>query len=225
MNALSPRDGYRLWAPIYSSETPISQLEDGLVAAMTPPLTGLRLLDAGCGTGRRLCGTGAASAIGVDISPEMLEAGIAPTFDRLGVRTMIGDIRNLPLPDQSFDVVWCRLAIGHVPDCAPAYAELARAVGIGGHVIVSDFHPLAYRAGHRRTFRRDGAVHEVEHHVHELCEHLDGASAAGLVLLEVQEAVIGPDVRRFYEESGRLSLYEEHLGLPVVLALSFRRAA
>ena len=42
-------------------------------ADLTPPLHDLRLLDAGCGTGRRLSGTGAALAVGVDISPETIE--------------------------------------------------------------------------------------------------------------------------------------------------------
>ena len=42
----------------------------------TPPLAGLRLLDAGCWTGRRLRRTAAALAVGVDVSPEMLDAGL-----------------------------------------------------------------------------------------------------------------------------------------------------
>lgn len=221
MTGLNALEGYRLWAPVYSGETAISQLEDELVAELTPPLEGLRLLDAGCGTGRRLQSAGAASAVGVDISSEMIEAGI---FPQPGTRALIGDIRALPLPDGAFDVVWCRLAIGHVPDCAPVYAELARVSAAGACVIVSDFHPRAYLAGHRRTFRRDETVHEIEHHVHEVSTHIEAARAAGLTAADIREAAIGPSVRDFYESAGRLPLYDEHLGLPVVLALSFRRS-
>lgn len=221
MSILGVRDGYRLWAPTYADETAISHLENELVGAMTPPLAGLRLLDAGCGTGRRLRGAGAASAVGVDLSPEMLEAGEPLPA---GVRTMVGDVRNLPLPDQAFDMVWCRLVIGHLPECAAAYAELGRVADAGAAVIVTDFHPQAYAAGHRRTFRDEtGEIREVEHHVHELPAHLAAARAAGLEPVAVREAKIGPDVRRFYAEAGREALYEEHLGLPVVLALAFRR--
>src|SRR4051812_3620780 len=109
MQALSAREGYRLWAPSYSPETAISHLEAGLAAAMTPALEGLRLLDAGCGTGRRLRNTGAASAVGVDISPEMLDAGIGHDMAMPGVRTLVGDVRALPLPERAFDLIWCRL--------------------------------------------------------------------------------------------------------------------
>lgn len=220
MSVLSVREGYRLWAPTYSSETAISHLEAQLAADLTPPLAGLRLLDAGCGTGRRLHGVGAASTVGIDLSPQMLAAGGRAGRD---ARLIVGDVRDLPLPDRAFDVVWCRLVMGHLPDCAPAYRELARVADFGAHVLVTDFHPAAHAAGHRRTFRSDGEVHEVEHYVHDLARHTAAANVVGLDLVGVRQAEIGPEVRPFYERAGRPGLYDEHLGLPVVLALAFRR--
>jgi malonyl-CoA O-methyltransferase len=220
---LSARDGYRLWAPSYAHETAISHLDSRLVDALTPPLDGLRLLDAGCGTGRRLIGTGADLAVGVDLSPEMLDAGIGRGEPAPGVRTIVGDVRTMPLPDRGFDMLWCRLVIGHLPACAPVYAELARVADRGATVIVTDFHAAAYQAGHRRTFRDGAIVQEVEHHVHTEQAQLAAARAAGLHPVAVREAVIGPDVFPFYEKAGRAALYHEHAGLPVVLALAFRR--
>ena len=222
MNILSASDGYRLWAPSYADETAISYLEDELVTAMTPSLTGLRLLDAGCGTGRRLLGAGAASAVGVDLSREMLAAGLGNNIRGPDIATMVGDVRALPLPDHAFDVIWCRLVIGHLPDCAPAYAELGRVADAGALVIVTDFHPRAYAAGHRRTFRHEGAVQEVEHYVHRRQDHLVAARAAGLAPVAERDAAIGPAVRGYYDKAGRSALYAEHAGLPVVLALAFR---
>src|SRR5512139_1830076 len=178
---------------------------------MTMPLAGLRLLDAGCGTGRRLRNSGAAAAIGVDLCAEMLRAGIGGQEAVPELRTIVADVRALPLSDRAFDVVWCRLVIGHLPDCKSAYMELGRVADVGGQVIVSDFHPVAYAAGHRRSFRCDGAVHEVEHHVHDLGTHLAAAQSAGLIPVEILEADIGPDVRSFYERAGRGALYEQHL--------------
>lgn len=219
MTVLSAQEGYRLWAPSYADETAVSFLECDLAADLTPPLTGLRLLDAGCGTGRRLHGTGAALAIGVDLSPEMLAAGA----DDPEVETLVGDIRALPLPERAFDVIWCRLVIGHLPDCAPAYAELARVADAGARLVVTDFHPAAYAAGHRRTFRRGGQVHEIEHHVHDVFRQAAAAKAAGWWLKETRDVVIGPAARPFYDKAGRAGLYAEHEGLPVVLGLAFER--
>jgi len=223
MSALPVREGYRLWAPTYSTENAVSQLEAALVSEMTPPLAGLRLLDAGCGTGRRLRACGAAVATGIDLSPEMIATG----REELGpdARLLVGDVRALPLADGDFDIVWCRLVIGHLPECTPAYAELGRVTAPGGQLIVTDFHPAAHAAGHRRTFRDGDAVYEVEHYVHALAMHREAAAAAGLRLVAIREAAIGPSVQSFYERAGRIMLYDQHRGLPVVLALSFVKDA
>ncbi|HEX4695433.1 class I SAM-dependent methyltransferase [Sphingomonas sp.] len=223
MPALSAVEGYRRWAPSYARETAISALEDKLVSAMTPPLAARRLLDAGCGVGRRLTDCGAAEAVGVDPSAAMLEAGVGLGKVASGVRTLIGDVHHLPFPDRAFDVVWCRLVLGHLADIERAYAELARVTAAGGTLVVSDFHPAAHAAGHRRTFRDDDGVHEVEHYVHDLSAHAGAARAAGLTPTATREAAIGPDVRDFYEHAGRAGLYAAHLDLPVVLAIAFRR--
>ena len=225
MNALSPAEAYRLWAPAYDSETAISFLENELVDSLTPPLDGLRLLDVGCGTGRRLAGIGAAEAIGVDLCPEMLSEGALALKRQTSVRLVQADMRQLPLTDFSIDVVWCRLAIGHVADPHPVYREIARVARRGAHVIVSDFHPEAYARGHRRTFRSSGDVHEVEHHVHSPAVHLTAALEWGLIPTALKEGMIGQRVRHFYEERDRIDLYERDIGLPVVLVLAFRRSA
>jgi len=211
-------EGYRLWAPSYAEETAVSHLENLLVQAVTPPLAGCTLLDAGCGTGRRLRDCGAAEAVGVDLSPAMLDAD-----SMRGVRMMLGDVRALPLPDRAFDVVWCRLVIGHVPECAAVYAELARVAKPGATIVVTDFHPAAHTAGHRRSFRHGGRVLAVEHHLHTFADHVAAAGQAGLTLTEAQEVEIGPEVRHFYERAGKAALYETHVGLPVVLGLVFAR--
>ena len=223
MTALGVREAYRLWAPTYAAETAISAIDTELVDAMTPDLSGARLLDAGCGEGRRLLKAGAPHAVGVDLSPEMLQAGVGLNIDRPGLKTLVGDVRALPLADRAFDVVWHRLVIGHLRELDAAYAELGRVTDRGGVVVVTDFHPEAEAAGHRRTFRADGAVHEIEHYVHTLDRHLDAAAAAGLRLSAHREGCVGPSVRDFYARADRLALYREHLGLPVVLALAFRR--
>lgn len=222
---LSAFDAYRLWARVYSSETVVSLLDEELVTELTPDLRGLRLLDAGCGTGRRLLGIQARAAVGIDASAEMLAAapiGIA-TDER--IQLMVGDLRELPVEDQSFDVVWCRLALGHVLDCAVVYTELARVCRAGGTIIVTDFHPAAVAAGHRRTFRDGASVYAIEHYVHDVPSQCEAAAKVGLECREIKEGTIGPAVRHRYTGDDWESRYRRDEGLPLVLALSFRRRA
>jgi malonyl-CoA O-methyltransferase len=220
---LPPREAYRLWAPVYEGETAVSFVDDRLVAMLTPPLAGLRLLDAGCGTGRRLRTVADAALVaGADLTPEMLACGRG--VDGASPLLAAADVRALPFASASFDVVWCRLVIGHLADPVPVYAELARVCRPGGTVIVTDFHPAAARAGHTRSFRdAGGRLHHVEHHVHLAGEHHRAARAAGLERTARRDGSIGPELRDFYERAGRLDRYLMDAGLPIVIAFAFRR--
>ena len=218
MSVLSARDGYRLWAPRYSEETVVSWLEEQLVIRLRVQTCGRSLLDVGCGTGRRLKPTNAAFAVGVDLSVEMLAraAHVRP----LGV----ADVRALPFAPGTFDVVWCRLVIGHVEELEAALGEIARVCRRGGVVVLTDFHPHAAESGHRRTFRDvTGRVHELEHHVHSLLAQRDVGGEVGLRLLAARRGVVGPLVRPMYVDAGRLDMYEAQRGLPLVLGTVFEK--
>jgi malonyl-CoA O-methyltransferase len=221
---LGVREAYGLWAEHYDVETAVTALEDEAARALTPALAGRALLDAGCGTGRRLSAPDSSAcrlACGVDLVPAMLRAGRGHHALR---PLAAADVRALPFPAATFDVVWCRLVLGHVRDQAPAYAELARVVRAAGTVIVTDFHPDAAAAGHARTFRdAAGTLHTIEHHARTVEEHVSTANAAGLTLTRRMDLEIGPAVRPFYERAGSLERYDRDRGLQLVLALRFTR--
>ncbi|MFW6079228.1 MAG: class I SAM-dependent methyltransferase, partial [Gemmatimonadota bacterium] len=197
-------------------------------------------LDAACGTGRRVSGphatrhgrrasvSGSADlpgrAVGVDLVHAMLAAGRRARPD--GPAVACADLRALPFADRRFDVVWCRLALGHLGTLGTAYRELGRVCRRGGCVVVSDFHPEAAKTGHTRTFRdARGRLREVEHFVHAAADHRAAARAAGLTLDDRVDASVGPEVRPIYERAKALDRYRIHRGLPLVLALRFSRPA
>jgi malonyl-CoA O-methyltransferase len=213
MSELNAREAYRLWAPTYSAETAISFLDEELAREMLRGLPYTRLLDAGCGIGRRI--EDIPGAVGMDLSPDMLDAGAVRDV-------VIGDVRAMPFASNRFDMVWCRLVLGHLPDLLPAYLELARVCMPGGYVFVTDFHPEAVAAGHRRSFRdQAGTVHEVEHHVHN--NHMHLAARAGLSVVAHCDGAVGPSIRDFYVRAERLSAYKRDIGLKLVASFLFRR--
>ena len=223
MTAMAPIDAYRLWAPTYDEENAVTTLENALVGRLGPAPRGLRLLDCGCGTGRRLVDSGAERAVGIDLSPDMLAAGKERFTFGPEVELRASDMADTGLAEHSFDLLWCRLAIGHVPDCRPVYRELARVANFGARVVVTDFHPAAWAAGHRRGFRHCERRIEVAHHVHSVETQIAAAAEMGLTPTGTAEAAIGPEVRSFYQAAGKLALYERDCGLPAVLALGFVR--
>jgi len=214
ISKLDAREGYRLWAPNYAAETATSFLDDELAHEMLGSLPHNQLLDAGCGVGRRI--QDIPDAIGMDLSPEMLAAG--------GARNVVpGDVRAMPFASDRFDMVWCRLVLGHLPDPLPAYRELARVCMPGGYVFVTDFHPDAVAAGHRRTFNvQKETVFEIEHYVHT--NHVQLAAGAGLTLVASREGVVGPSIRDFYLRGIGMKAYKRDVGLKLVSAYLFRRS-
>jgi SAM-dependent methyltransferase len=221
-NRLSPAEGYRRWAPTYAAETVVSALEERVVGDLLPDLHGRRLLDAGCGIGRRVRAVAGrpALAVGLDLVPDMLLAGAG---EDAGLR-VAGDVGRLPFADRTFDLVWCRLVLGHVADLIGPYREMARVARRPAGLVVSDFHARAVAAGHRRSFRdANGSLHEIEHHLHDEGRHVEAAASAGWTLVKAVDAPAGAPERAFYERAGRLTQYEREAELPLVLVMSFAR--
>lgn len=223
MKILPASEAYSRWAETYERENPVTALDCRLVDELSRSPRGLFLLDVGCGTGRRIVGTGAVQAVGVEPCAEMLAVGRRTHDFGPEVRLLQGDALALPLPDGYFDLVWCRLVIGHLADCGAAFRELRRVAAAGGQVVVTDFHPAAYASGLRRTFRDGGEVLEVEHHAHSFEDLVAAGASAGLRLTASAERSIGPSVRGYYDRAEKGDIYAVHRDTPVVLGLAFAR--
>jgi ubiquinone/menaquinone biosynthesis C-methylase UbiE len=115
------------------------------------------LLDLGTGTGRmlELFGPDIERGLGLDLSLDMLALARA-RLDRAGLRhcsVRHGDIYDLALPRDSFDVVIIHQVMHFLDDSARAIAEAARVLRPGGRLLVVDFAP------HNFEFLREEHAH------------------------------------------------------------------
>jgi len=115
------------------------------------------LLDLGTGTGRmlELFGPDIERGLGLDLSLDML-ALARNRLDRAGLRhcsVRHGDIYDLALPRDSFDVVLIHQVLHFLDDGGRAIAEAARVLRPGGRLLVIDFAP------HDLEFLRDEHAH------------------------------------------------------------------
>jgi ubiquinone/menaquinone biosynthesis C-methylase UbiE len=140
-------DGYDSIAEAYSAENATSLMnayyERPAMLDLVGDVAGLRVLDAGCGSGPLSAALRDRGAVvtGVDASAGMVELARR----RLGVG---GDVRvadladPLPFSDGAFDVVTASLVLHYLRDWGPVLGELRRVLVPGGRLVVSVEHPF-----------------------------------------------------------------------------------
>jgi SAM-dependent methyltransferase len=178
--------GYERWAPSYDRPNPLIEAEEPVVHPMLDELPPGRALDAACGTGRHaghLAGLGH-DTIGVDANAAMLRVA-RQRFPAVDFRP--GRLEALPVEDGSIDVVTCALALCHVAELEPVFAEVARVLRPGGTLIVSDPHPTSTHFGGVAGFPDPDRAPEdgfrlpfVQNLAHPMHTYVNAAVAAGL---------------------------------------------
>jgi arsenite methyltransferase len=135
------------------SETELSQVPEGAnlglgcgnPTALASLKEGERVLDLGSGAGfdcflasKKVGASG--KVIGVDMTPEMLDKARANTKKGkyTNVEFRLGEIENLPVADNSVDVIISNCVINLSPNKKRVFEEAFRVLASGGHLMVSD---------------------------------------------------------------------------------------
>lgn len=219
-NVLSTLEAYELWADTYAAEphNPLMSAEQKAMVELFPEVSGRRVLDLACGTGRYarlMAAADAAEVIAVDISPRMLRQVTA------GVRILAG-MTELPFVKSAFDVVISGLAMSHAPELDDWMSEVARVLKPGGTLLYSDFHPEASLRGLSRCFKdTSNRIHSVSHFCHGLDAQRRAAAAAALTIQVVRELRAGIEFQEDFPGSD--DFYQRRFGTPLVLIVRASR--
>ncbi|WP_437965218.1 class I SAM-dependent methyltransferase [Sorangium sp. So ce260] len=139
--------------------------------ALVPDLTGLRVVDLGCGFGwfcRWARENGAADVLGLDVSERMLRRARSETADEAIVYAQT-DLERLDLPEAAFDFAYSSLALHYIANLGGLLAAVRRALSPGGRLVFSVEHPIYTAPSHpgwrveadgRRTWPIDGYLAE-----------------------------------------------------------------
>lgn len=112
--------------------------------AMLPAMQGRDVVDLGCGFGwfcRWARDAGARSALGLDLSANMLDRARAEAADP-AVRYAQADLDSLELPEAAFDLAHSSLALHYVADFARLARVVRRALRPSGQLVFSIEHPI-----------------------------------------------------------------------------------
>lgn len=138
------RDNAAQWSQIRALHADMEDVDEALRRLIERGPVG-ELLDIGTGTGRvlELAAPHVESAIGVDLSREMLAVARA-NLDKAGLRNCQvrhADMYQLPFEDGRFDAVTLHLVLHYAEQPGRVVAEAARVLAPGGHMVVVDFAP------------------------------------------------------------------------------------
>jgi ubiquinone/menaquinone biosynthesis C-methylase UbiE len=129
------------------------------------------VLDVGCSGGylaRKLAAAAGPGGRVTGVDPAETAIGYARRHAGPAMTFTTGTAQALPLPDASFDVVTCTLAMHHVPARRrqEAVAEMYRVTRPGGRLLIADFdparRPLPLHSGGRRMRRAAATVGSLE---------------------------------------------------------------
>jgi len=139
---MSTQISTRLNSPIFVSPggKSISDREIDIVMNYLKPSSGMRILDAGIGTGRIAYAVKdkGAEVIGFDLEVKQVTKTTSD-FKSIGddsFEAVAADIQFIPFADASFDAVLCFRVLKYVPDYHLALTELHRVLKPGGRLVL-----------------------------------------------------------------------------------------
>lgn len=117
-------------------------LDERSVALVREQARGRRVLEVGCGTGLilREIAPVAAEAVGLDLSPGMLEVA-----RQRQLSVVEGSADELPFGDANFDLVYSFKVLAHVPSIGQALSEMVRVTRPGGQLVLEFYNRRSLR--------------------------------------------------------------------------------
>jgi len=222
---VSASEGYQRWAATYDlTPNPLLAREERYLLPLLSELKSRRVLDLACGTGRwleRVANRGSWAGIGIDYSSAMLR--VAGQKNLLAGRLVLGTCENLPFCAESFDLIVCSFALGHVADLHRVLCELNRVAQIGADVFISDLHSDAHALGWRVGFRDVEASIQIEMQGRSPLQIVEAFSLAGFECKSQLPLWLGEPERVFFTQSGKSHLFDSACLPPAIFVGHFRK--
>jgi ubiquinone/menaquinone biosynthesis C-methylase UbiE len=138
----SSREHFDRWSREYERDQVSRWLRELQLQALASlePAPDDRLLDVGCGSGAavRAAAPTVARAVGVDLSPGMIDRARELAAGTSNIEFSLADAEHLPFDDATFTILLCTTSFHHYPDPGRAVAEMARVLTPGGRIVIAD---------------------------------------------------------------------------------------
>lgn len=174
------------------------RLERRLILELAGDVSGLKVLDIGCGDGAFAIELAKRGAIvsGIDASPSMVHAARGRASQQnADVEFLVATAEHLPLPARQFDLVTAITVLCFVGDAAPVFGEIARVLRPGGRLVIGELGKWSAWAAARRIRAWIGSRLWRRSRFRTARELRALAGRAGLVVESVRGAIYYPRCR------------------------------
>ena len=213
--------GYDRWSDFYDREdNPLVALESELVFQHLGSLSGLSVVDLGCGTGRQTLKMAelGADVTGVDFSDGMLAQARRKSAGRQ-VRFIRHDLETpLPFEEATFDRVVSCLVLDHIRNLDQFLSEMKRICKPEGFTVLSVMHPAMLLRGVEAHFHDPETGQDIRPSSagNQVSDYVMAANRAGLVFEHMSEHLIDEHLATQSPRAGK------HLGWPLLLLMCLR---
>lgn len=180
---------YEVWSKSYDSQVnPTRDVSTAVLKSTLPPLAGLRVVEAGCGTGgnSQWIAPQCERLIGLDFSEAML-AWAQEKVSADNAQFIVHDLmKPWPVEEDWADLVLINLVLEHIEQLRPLLTEAGRTIKPGGSVHITEYHPDRVQRGDGAEFDNGKGVTEVINFHHPLEEYMALADTLGFTLEAVQ---------------------------------------
>lgn len=210
--------------------------------ALIGDVSGLTVLDAGCGYGHYSIWAkkaGAERVVGVDISEKMItEAKSRAADKKLDIEFQVGDLADLnQLESETYDLVMSSIVTSYFGDLVMYFKEFARVLKKGGKYVFSEVHPMRsagssitrrgkkdlvvtnYMPSHQQTIDsqwndENGSPVKITYYHYTISDFSKALKEAGFLIEEISEPAPVEKMNEVLKEK-----YERSSRIPVFLLI------
>ncbi len=187
------QSAYNRWSQTYDvQENMTRDLDAAVLPRIVPDLTGLHVVEAGCGTGKNSGWLAARcqQLTAFDFSEEMIALAQQKVTAENISWTQCDLNQSWPLPNETADLVLFNLVLEHIQQLTPVFAQAARVLQSGGQLLLSEYHPDRLTddgLGARITDEKGDIVEIVGSFRHTAEDFETAAVSCGMSLVERKE--------------------------------------
>ncbi len=165
------QEAYDQWSKTYDIDGNITRdLDARSTRKVLADIRCQAILEFGCGTGKNteFFAHLGEKVLALDLSEGMISVA-KKNMSNSNVTFKIADItRTWPVADQSHNLISCNLILQHIEDLDFIFAEASRSLSTGGHLFISELHPIKTYEGSMARFEQDGEavlIPAFDHHI------------------------------------------------------------